>query len=193
MTTRAPRRLAAAATALLLAGPAVAQSGAVEGPGGQPCRALTTAQSDSPETFGAYGVFISGFLMAANAYEEDTFDLTPWQTPDVMLAQVARFCAANPDQPIGGAIAAYLQYLRPDRLQEPSEVVEATNGQETVRLYAAVVDRIRERLEADGRLEAGGTGFDGAVSEALLAFQRERGLAETGVPDPATLIALLGS
>ena len=181
-----PLVLAAAMTSTA-PGTVVAQSGAVEGPGAQPCAMLTEAQAEAGATYGGFGAFLAGFLMASNAYEDDTFDLTPWQPVEVSLAQLAQFCAANPDQSIAAALVAYIAFLRPDRLQEPSDLVEIANGETRVRLYAAMVDRIRSRLTEDGYDP--GTD-DAALIRALTAFQAAEGLDETGVPDLPTLIAI---
>lgn len=177
--------------ALALTGPAHAQSGAVEGAGSQPCSALIAAGKENQQLYVAYGSWLSGFMSASNAYESETFDLTPWQSPDVSLAQVAKFCEANPQSRVVEAAVAYVAFLKPDRLTEPNDLVEARNGDKVTFVYASVLSDVRGKLQERGLLETGGTGYDNSLVAALEAYQAEIGIEATGIPDPRTLVALL--
>ena len=54
--------------------------------------------------------------------------------------------------------------------------------------YPAVLDAVRQALAAAGRPPGSD---DAALVAALTAFQAEKGLPETGLPDQATLARLL--
>lgn len=173
-----------------LALPAYAQSGAIEGPGTQLCSKLVEVRNDDAAGYVAFGAYLSGFLAAANVYEDDTYDLTPWQPLEVSLAQVVKYCEANPDQPVINGISAYIAYLRENRLTEKSETVVAQNGDQAVQIYAEMVTRIRRELRKGNYLAEDGTGFDASVVAALARYQRDQGLTRTGLPDVRTLIKM---
>lgn len=179
---------------LLLAGtftlPAAAQIGAIEGPGTQPCSKLVEVRSQDATGYVAFGAWLSGYLAAANVYEENTYDLTPWQPLEVSLAQVVKYCEANPDKPVINGISAYIQYLRARRIVEKSDLVEARNGDKVMPIYVEMIDRIRKMLTENGYLDAGGSGFDEAVVAALVRYQRDQGLSRTGLPDIRTMLKM---
>ena len=91
--------------------PAFAQAGATEGPGASACENLVEAKNNNQDNYREYALWISGFLTAANAYEADTFDLTPWQPIEVSIAQVAAFCEANPEASVAQGMAAYVSCI----------------------------------------------------------------------------------
>ncbi len=173
-----------------IAAPALAQSGAIEGPGTQPCSKLVEVRRNDTGAYMAFGAWVSGFLSAANVYEDETYDLTPWQPLEVSLAQVVKYCEANPQQSVINGVSAYITYLRENRIKEQSDLVDARNGDQVIRLYAEMIARIRTELRKGGYLEAEGTGFDDAVVAALARFQRDKGLSRTGLPDLRTMLKM---
>lgn len=174
----------------LLATPAFAQSGAIEGPGTQPCKKLVEVRSNDKSGYVAFGAWLSGFLAAANVYEKETYDLTPWQPLEVSLAQVVAFCEANPEQPVINGVSAYITYLRPNRLTEKSDLIEVRNGDKSLRIYEEMIVRIRATLRKGGYLEEDGTGFDASVVTALARYQRDQGVSRSGLPDVRTMLKM---
>jgi len=165
--------------------------GALDGMGLRNCSDFITAKDGNPDQYRGFAVWLSGFISAANAFQADTFDYTPWQPIEVSMAQIAQYCAQNPETGFAQATVAYLTFLRPDRLKEPSELVSLRNGETAVFVYQEVLDRIRALLKADGLLDAEkGQAFDAAFGEAILAYQKRNGLLATGLPDTPTLLKL---
>jgi hypothetical protein len=164
---------------------------AVEGLGLRSCAEVTAARTDNPEAYQSFGTWLSGFLTAANAFEDNTFDLTPWQTIEVSTAQVARYCQSKPDHRMAQAVAAYLAYLRPNRLQERSEMISLRNGEQAVFIYQEMLERVRDKLRETGDLDADqGDAFDAAFGKALLAYQGKNSIPGTGLPDTPTLLKM---
>jgi len=107
------------------------------------------------------------------------------------IAQVAEYCGANPERRMAEAVSAYLNYLRADRIKEPSTVISTRNGDKAVFVYEAVLDRVRIKLRETGALgPSEGETFDDAFGQAIVTFQRENGLTVTGLPDTNTLLVL---
>lgn len=104
---------------------------------------------------------------------------------------MARYCAANPDERFIDALNKLIVVLAPQRLTEESPLAAVTANGLNVLIYTAQIDRIVGELEAQGFLEAGAAqGLDDEGARALRAFQADRGLPESGLPDQATLNAL---
>ena len=172
--------------------PASAQSAAVESLGARPCADLTKAQEADTTLYAACGVWIGGYLTAANAYEDDTFDLTPWQTIELATAQIAAACGRQPDATIAAATASYVQYLKAARLAEPSPLIQLRAGDRAMFIYRTVLEDIRARLQAGGSVISEPEGeFGPTFGAALLRYQRENDLPETGLPDTPTLLKLM--
>ena len=136
------------------------------------------------ETLSAW---LDGFVSAANALQDDTFDLTPWQSARVIEQKMVAYCAGNPDTPLAVAATALLSALAPDRVTEAQTGVSA--GQAS--LYPATLAALRAAVEARGLPTGDPEGFDDAFSGSLRSIQTEAGLDPTGQPDEDTLILLL--
>lgn len=167
------------------------QPAAVESLGMRRCSELITAQTEDETLYAAFGVWIGGYLTAANAYEDDTFDLTPWQPVELATAQIAAACKQQGDATIAAATASYVKFLKDQRLTEKSELLRLRSGNQGMFNYESVLADIRTRLEAQGAKITDPEGqFGGSFGRALQSFQREHDLPETGLPDMRTLILL---
>ncbi|MEO0379379.1 MAG: peptidoglycan-binding domain-containing protein [Pseudomonadota bacterium] len=168
-----------------------AQSAAVESLGTRPCSALIAAQTEDETLYGAFGVWIGGYLTAANAYEDSTFDLTPWQPVELATAQIAVACKQQEDATIAAVTASYVKFLKDQRLTEKSELLRLRAGDQAMFIYVSVLADIRARLEAQGLTITDPEGeFGASFGRVLQRYQRENNLAETGLPDTRTLILL---
>jgi len=189
------RALIPAAFALGLAGPiAAADAGgrfAVDGAGRQSCARFSAAQEARGPALTMFAGWIDGYLTGFNHFNDDTFDVTPWQTVDLLVLKMARYCAEHPEERFIDALNKLIVVLAPQRLTEESPLTAVSANGLNVLLYTAQVDRIVEALAAQGFLEPGAAdGLDAAGARALRAFQADRSLPESGLPDQATLNAL---
>lgn len=165
---------------------------AVDGLGSQPCHAYLTAIEDDAGRQ-AFGNWAAGFLTGINVLAADTFDITPWQSPSVVLLQLRTFCEDNPDTAVVEALGLYVSAMEPDRLRERSEIVQMRRGGRAVPIYRSVLARVADKLaEAGAFTPSDADPLDHrALSEALIAYQVRSGLPETGLPDTPTLARLL--
>ncbi|MBM3516687.1 MAG: peptidoglycan-binding protein [Alphaproteobacteria bacterium] len=84
-----------------------------------------------------------------------------------------------------------IQALAPTRLRIRSESLDIKEGEQSITLFRDVLRAAQDRLKEFGYYTGTPDGaFGPATRAALQAFQRERKLAETGLPDQATLYEL---
>jgi Putative peptidoglycan binding domain len=195
------RLVAAAVLAAALSSPtgspASADNGsqqfAVEGSGRINCATFTAARADkgSAEYQRLIG-FVEGYLSAANRYEPNTFDLSPWHNAAAFDLILDKHCSANPQDTIVTVVQKMVGALRPVRVAEFSPLVEVGAGENRAFVYQTILKRAQAALTARGLYRGAEDGaFSPQMRDALLAFQRSANLYETGVPDPATLWTLL--
>ena len=166
---------------------------AVEGAGRLDCAAFTLARADkgSAEYQRMIG-FIEGYLSAANRYEPNTFDLSPWHNAAAFDLILEKHCSENPDEAMVAVVQKMVGALRPLRVAQFSPLVEVGAGENRAFVYETILRRTQAALRSRGLFDGEEDGkFSPAMRDALLAYQRSADLYETGVPDPATLWTLL--
>lgn len=169
------------------------QQFAVEGSGRVNCAAFTAARADkgSAEYQRLIG-FVEGYLSAANRYEPNTFDLSPWHNAAAFDLILDKHCSENPEDLIVSVVQKMVGAFRPVRITEFSPLVEVGAGENRAFVYKTILKRAQAALTARGLYRGAEDGvFTQQMRDALLAFQRSAKLYETGVPDPATLWTLL--
>lgn len=187
-------RMSQIAAACLIAAPLWAADAdgnfAVDGAGRAPCGDLVAAlkESNGPAV-AAYAGWVDGFLTAMNVSRDDTFDLTPWQTTTLTVSKLSAFCEANPDMPLVNAVGRYMSTLQPNRLIKGSDLVRVSVGETAVFLYPETLTRMADALAAAGYSVPDGP-FGEGHAFTLRAYQTDKGLSPTGLPDQPTLNAL---
>jgi len=162
----------------------------VDGPGRQSCAFFVDAlETGDPQASIAFGAWTEGFLTGVNLFQEDTYDITPWQTPEVIMAKMRVFCENNPDVAYVNALGRLVTTLLPNRQVAPSEVVQTRADGRAVALPLWVLEQVRGVLEAmpAGPLSTEKGMFDPEFAQRLRAYQLENDLPPTGLPDQSTL------
>ena len=165
---------------------------ALEGAGIADCSRFAQAYAEGSDETLLFAGWVHGYVSAFNQLQPDTFDIVPWQEADLLLASLADYCASNTGIRFFDAVGAMIRLLVADRITAQSPVVEIRTHEGAIRLYETTIAAVKAKLNAAG-FDAGapGAAFDESASKALAAFQAQRGLAATGLPDQATLKALL--
>jgi pimeloyl-ACP methyl ester carboxylesterase len=164
----------------------------VKGAGTASCAQFLAAQKVRGPEFISFAGWLDGYLTFLNQSEAGTFDVAPWQGTELLLAAVAGDCRRDPKATFHAAAYRVARGLRPGRLPAKSAPVAALVGEQSVVLYEEVIVRIQQRLKQRGLYDGEASGkYDTATAAALRAFQREKQLPETGLPDQVTLAALL--
>lgn len=166
---------------------------AVEGAGRVDCATFMTARADksSPEYQRIIG-FLEGYLSAANRYEPNTFDLTPWHNATAFDIILNSHCSEHQEDTLISVVMRMVNGLKPFRVARFSPMVEVGDETHRTYVYEAILNRAQAALKTRGLYQGDETGsFTPEMRAALMEFQRQSSLDATGIPDPATLWKLL--
>lgn len=167
---------------------------AVDGVGARSCKDFTDAlaNKEDPKLAAAFASWTNGFMSASNAFGNETFDLTPWQTVEVVLAKMRTYCNQYPDEAYVQALGTLISVLRAQRLAEQNEIVRFAWQEKAVFIYRDVLKQIRDKLEKLGYpIDAEEGAYEDEFVQALLKYQGDSGLPKTGLPDQPTLVRML--
>lgn len=166
---------------------------AVEGAGRMNCAAFNSARTDksSAEYQRVIG-FLEGYLSAANRYEPNTFDLTPWHNAAALDIILNSHCAEHQEDTLISVVLRMVNGLKPFRIARFSPMVEVGDETRRTYVYETILNRTQAALKTRGLYQGEETGsFTPELRDALKEFQRQSSLDATGIPDPATLWSLL--
>ena len=166
---------------------------AIKGGGLQTCEKFAAAFDEGTRDLALYGGWIDGYLTALNQTVDGVFDHAPWQTTQTMLGLTKLACdQAGPDASVMMAFHRVRQVLTSLALTAGSPVEGVRRGDVSVVLYREIALRIEQSLSERGYTVGPVDGtLDTTALDALLAFQRDEALDQTGMPDQPTLVRLL--
>lgn len=169
---------------------------ATRGAGNASCSEFVDARNERGERYANFGGWIDGFLSAVNFFEEETFDIAPWQSTNLLSLALSRYCTTNPDVEFHVAVSRLVVLLGQQRLRTKSELrlhtAEKGGKKQQIVVYEAVIRRVQVRLKALGLLDTELTeDLTKPVKDALRTFQTRNNLEQTGLPDQPTLLLLL--
>ncbi len=165
---------------------------AVEGIGGSTCEGFVTAKSESSDAYWMFLGWLDGYMTGINQYSPETYDITPWQSQNLLAALFAKFCAKNSGANFFAVANKMIVELRDDRLRESSTPVVAKVGERTIGVYREILRRVQVLLKEGGHYKGEVDGLFGPNTQrALESYQKQAGLTVTGLPDQATLLKLL--
>ena len=165
---------------------------AMKGAGFLPCKIYVSERQKKSDIYYMIGGWLEGYLSAYNKYNENTYDLTSFETLELLLLVMENHCTSNPGDRLYSVINSLIIKLYPDRLQRDSPKVVIEEGERKTILYRETIRRMQGELtrlglfkgEVDGR-------FTDATRSALIAFQSDLDFETTGFPDQTTLWRLL--
>ena len=164
---------------------------AVRDVGRETCERFVAARSERSELYGLFRGWIAGYLTAYNSMAEDTLDIAPWQTTELLAGLLDNYCKKNPQISFVRAVNGLINSLKPKRLRGGPENVEAKSGDRSITVYRAIMRRAQQNLAERGFYESAVDGLYGKASrDAFEAFQRDKGITVTGLPDQETLYRL---
>jgi hypothetical protein len=132
--------------------------------------------------------WVEGYMTAANRYVGDTFDLAPWQTPELYGIIIGQHCEKNPDDRLFNVVEKVVLSLTPDRLKQPSDMVSLSVKGRGMLMYTEVIRRAQDALKKQKLYQGEVNGrWDQATQLGFANYQAAVGLQDTGLPDPITL------
>lgn len=162
------------------------------GLGRVPCKRFVELCEAKKEECKLTGTWMEGYFSAFNALSKDTFDILPWQQPELIAQFTYNVCKQNPDVPVLEVVNELIRKLLvPNRVEVAADRVKIGDGDQAVMLYRDTVRDIQQQLDKAGHLDGKADGaFGPGTKAAIEAFQKQAGLKPTGIPDQRTLIAL---
>lgn len=164
---------------------------AVKGAGKRMCSDFLKASEAKTTDYYLYGGWLEGYLSHFNSTQENTYDVTPWQSTELMLALLQRHCQTNSDMHFLTATNSLIKTLFPIRLEANSIMTKIDVQNTQSYYYSEILLRAKKRLKALGFLNGDvDANYDNNDVKAFAAFQKSIGIRETGIPDQPTLMAL---
>ncbi len=165
---------------------------ALHGIGALPCGELVSRIKDDTTSREQLAGWLLGYVSATNRLSAKTYDALPTQQVGALAELVGSVCGANPRSLVETAAFSVLRALDAARATAESPLLTATVNGKSVVLRKAALISVQESLIQRKLLKAKATGdFGKATEQALRDFQKAQGLAETGLPDMASMLRLL--
>lgn len=166
---------------------------ALDGVGGATCKTFIESQkSEDKRASHLFAGWVDGYFSANNKNRPNTFDVTPWQDTELVLALVGRYCETYPNDRFESAAASLLALLLPQRLSVLTSLNMAGPEGKGVPVYLDVLKRVQENLRAQGFYRGPVDGvYNDKLSQALSAYQEKNNFKVTGLPNQETLFRLL--
>lgn len=165
---------------------------AMKGAGFLPCQLYVKARESKTNVYYMVGGWLEGYISAHNRYVKDTFDITSFETLELLLTVIETHCQNNPNHRLYAVVDSMMKQFSSDRIQSNSPKVKIVEGERKTTLYRETIRRIQTKLtelglykdEIDGR-------YTDATRSAVIAFQADLDFEKTGFPDQTTLWRLL--
>jgi len=165
---------------------------AMKGAGFLPCNIYVNERETKSDIYFMIGGWLEGFISAHNKYTDDTYDVTSFESLELLLNVIENHCKSNPKDTLYSVINSIILQLNPDRLRSESPRIKIEEGKRKTLLYRETIRRIQKELtrlglfkdEIDGR-------YTDATRSAIIAFQSDLDFEMTGFPDQTTLWRLL--
>ena len=165
---------------------------AMKGAGFLPCKVLSTEREKRSDVYFLIAGWVEGFVTAYNRSAADTFDITSFESTELLLSVMHNHCKDHPADPLYPVLNSMLAQLHPGRLVKESERIEVSAGERRTLLYLETIRRMQAELQRRGLYKGDVDGrYSEATSAALKAFQSDAALDNTGFPDQTTLWRLL--
>lgn len=180
-------------TLILAASTAVAAADAdgrfaLKGAGFLPCSVYVTEREKRSDTYYLIGGWVEGYISAHNRLTPDTYDITSYESLELLLNVMQQHCVANPRDRLYPLLNAMLADLHSQRMRRESESVAIEEGRRKTVLYRDTIVRMQEELARRGLYKGPADGrFTQDTRDALMAFQSDLKFERTGFPDQATL------
>jgi len=167
---------------------------AIRGAGLINCALFSQARKNQEKAYLVTAAWVDGYITGVNQHATDAYDISPFESTELLMAIVDEHCQNHPKDPVFGVLLNLFKQLWPDRLLQKSEKVTITTPGRETQHYVEIIERIQRKLQAGGYYKGPISGkFSSETVEALKGFQRSVDFNPTGFPDQATLWRLLRS
>jgi len=164
---------------------------AVKGAGRANYSLYVKAADEQSKLYPQFVGWLEGYFSAINQFTPDTYDIAPFVDLNVLVNLILSNCRKNPQVNLAQMAQAATKSVSAQRLHEASPLIEARVGERKQMVYRETLRRVQRELAEAGYFEGDINGLFGEDSvKALEAFQADRSLTVTGVPDAPTLVTI---
>lgn len=165
---------------------------AMKGAGLASCNVFTQERALGSQAYYLIGGWVEGYVSAHNKLLPKTFDITPFESLELLLKIVNLHCEAHPEDLLHGVVDGMIAKLASQKLIQDGPKIKIEDGERNVYLYRDTINEMQQKL-SDLKLYKGPVDgvFSDATQAALIAYQSDIRFAATGFPDQATLWRLL--
>jgi len=164
----------------------------IRGAGLLTCENYIAEQEKKSDAYFMIGGWIDGFITGSNQHMSDTYDVTSFESTELLALIIGRHCKQNPDDRLFSVVNSILTGLHNKRIINRSALVNVTVADKETFLYTEVIRRMQQRLNKRGLYKGEANGeFDQSLEESISSFQRSQKMNPTGFPDQSTLWKLL--
>jgi len=164
---------------------------ALKGAARESCERYVEARTTKSQDYLIYVGWIEGFITGFNQFQNKNFDITPWQTTELMSGLLESHCKKAPKDGFFFAVSKMLKAMYRIRLQEESRLSQVTSGDYSLFIYEKIIFDVKTKLKAKNYLKGEvNSSFDDKTLQAVLQYQKDNKIKETGMPTTETLYHL---
>lgn len=161
---------------------------AIRGLGSQTCATYLAAIA-KPDGAARYGSWLLGYASARNRMDAGTYDILPTEAGGDLVNMTAVICRSRPQMLLENAVNNLVRSIAQLRQSASSPLVQVRSGDTSVSIHQDSLKRLQGALIAKQLFRGAATGASSPqLIDALKAFQRQEGIAVTGLPDIDTFI-----
>lgn len=164
----------------------------IRGAGSQSCQKFIEIVDKEPSEASLFLRWIEGYTTGLNRMVEETFDVNPFVGNQPLSGILVAVCRDEPQMILENAMIRVLAILAPARVESQSDIQQLEYDGNQIATRQETLTKFQQQLSDLGFYNSSIDGLYGpGTRRALIAFQEQAGLETTGLPDAATLIALL--
>lgn len=164
---------------------------AIEGGGVASCEVFIKANQNKTRDFYVFAGWVEGYLTGFNQFTKDTYDITPWQTTELLMAALRKHCEADPSQQVLLAVNKMISTLYSERLTTMSKTVPLESEKNVMHLYETTMKKVQGALKTVGLYGGAVDGvYNDGTKKAITSFQKKYEMNQSGLPDQETLFRL---
>lgn len=100
----------------------------MKGAGLLPCGSYVAERARQSDAYFLIGGWIEGYLSAYNRLSPDTYDITSFESAELLLSVIQSHCESHPNDRLHQVLQSMIFQLHPDRLRQESSRVEIADG-----------------------------------------------------------------
>ncbi len=164
----------------------------VRGAGLTSCAVYEKERNLQSQVYFIIASWMDGYITGTNQWANDTYDILPFQTTELITSIISSHCKKNPADRIYPVLRDLIKKISQNRLSKKSEKIDVTVDERTTKLYVEIIIRLKTKLKQAGYYDGDiNSTFDGETIEAMQKFQGSIDFKQTGFPDQLTLWRLL--